>query len=183
MTPADREAANAAMRDRMRAKWAAAAKQHEFTHRTVPPRVVIPLGPGAQVAIRNAVTFSFGPLQVVTRRLDQAAISAALLRLQTHTRTWPDGTMRGIKKLIYRAGQWVSPTMKTVWKDGQCSAKDFTEEGALRGHAGIHAVWPDKLKELNEYEGKLVEIAGWGQCTVADLGWRAQHARIVRELL
>ena len=40
-----------------------------------------------------------------------------------------------------------------------------------------------RLRELNEYSGRLVEIAGWGQCTFGDLGWRAQHAKVVRELI
>lgn len=189
MTPearivADRIAANDARRDRMRQRWADdAGRRSPPPPAPILPRVVIPLGPGAQLAIRNRVTLTFGPLVITMPRLEQARISEAVLRLQSSARAWPDGTMRGIKRLIWRDGSWVSPSRGTVWKEGRTSAVDFDEAGELRGEAGIHAVWPDKLKELNEYSGKLVEVAGWGRCTVADLGWRAEHAAVVRELL
>lgn len=193
MTPRERDAigqrlsSNEDRRARQRARWAANAdawhQQHAPAPAPVLPRVVVPLGPGAQLAIRNRVTFTFGPLNISVQRFNEAQISAALLRLQSGARSWPDGTMRGIKRLQWKAGQWVSPSMGTVWKDGTCTAADFNESGGLRGEAGIHAVWPDKLEELTGYPGRLVEIAGWGECTVADLGWRAQHARVVRELL
>lgn len=181
---AQRFAANDARRERMRERWAAdSAKRTPPAPEPIRPRLVLPLGPNAELAIRNQVTFKFGPLQFVMPHLDEAKISAALMRLQSEARSWPDGTMRGIKRLVRRDGDWVSPSRGTVWKGGRLSAEDFDEQGELRGHAGIHAVWPDKLKELNEYDGRLVEIAGWGQCTVGDLGWRAQHAAVIRELL
>lgn len=181
-----RQAYAAEVRDRMRRRCAEESAKRAAQHpgpAPVVPRVVIDLGPNAQLAIRNRVAFTFGPLRVILPTLDQAKISAAMFRLQAPARSWPDGTMRGIKRLICRGDDWISPTMGTVWKEGTCSAEDFDENGTLRGLAGIHAVWPDKLEELNGYEGRVVEIAGWGQCTVADLGWRAQHARVVRELL
>lgn len=191
MTPEDRKLAaiaqhTAAARDRMRQRWAedAAKRDVPIPRPDVPKAVVIPLGPNARLWIRNRVTLKFGPLLVSMDRFEQEKIAAALLRLQSEARAWPDGTMRGIKRLVKRPdGLWESPTWRTVWKDGRCSAKDFDERGELRGEAGIHAVWPDKLDELNHYGGQLVEIAGWGQCTVGDLGWRAQHAKVVRELL
>lgn len=179
-----REQLNEARRARMRARWAEeAAKRTPPPAEPIVPRVVIPFGPKTVLAIRNRVMLKHGPLKIWLEELDQPKIMQAVARLQLEVRAWPDGTMRGIKRLIWRKGLWVSPSRGTVWKDGRLSAVDFDEQGELRGEAGIHAVWPDKLKELNEYEGRLVEIAGWGQCTVGDLGWRAQHARVVRELL
>lgn len=191
MTPLEqqqaREAANDARRARMRDRWAKDADAWREKNAPAPveviPKVVIPFGKNIEVAIRNRVRIKFGPLIMFMERFEQDRIMAAVMRMQSEARAWPDGTMRGIKRLIWRAGVWVSPSQGTVWKNGTCSADDFDETGELRGHAGIHAVWPDKLKELNYYDGRLVEIAGWGQCTVGDLGWRAQHARVVREIL
>lgn len=187
-----REQHNDAYRDRMRQRCADAALARELAaeearrgaQAAIPRRTEIELAPGARLVVGSKIAcFTFGPLNIRMARVDQKSIGEALLRLQTLTRQWPDGTMRGIKRLIWKDGAWVSPSQLTVWKEGMCSAKDFDEQGELRGKAGIHAVWPDKLKELNEYSGRLVEIAGWGQCTVGDLGWRAQHAKVVRELL
>lgn len=189
---ASRDQHNAAMRERMRLRCAAAAMVREAAaedyrrgaQAAIPRRTEIDLAPDSRLIVGSRLAlFTYGPLEFRMERVDQASIGRCLMRLSNPARSWPDGTMRGIKRLRWTDKGWVSPARETMWKDGCLSATDFDEAGDLRGEAGIHATWSDTLTELRSYDGKLVEISGWGQCTVGDIGWRAQHARVVRELI
>lgn len=123
----------------------------------------------------------------ITRRMlrfSEPEIGRAILRLQDTRQRWPDGTLRGLKKLIYKDGKWISPSQKTVWDGDTCVAKEFKiGDEALRGHEGIHAVWADHTAELNDYEGDLIEVSGYGECVVGDIGWRAQFSKVVSRII
>lgn len=76
----------------------------------------------------------------------------------------------------------ISPQQKAVWGN-TLKARNWTNTGAVRGVAGIHAVWPVNRKELLEYidsDTVLVELRGFGDTVQGDLGWRAECAMIVK---
>jgi hypothetical protein len=194
---ADREKRNAARRDQMRARWAADRPDQPkpvVSGNVVEPdewrrgRTVaqIPIGQGEVVITRSGVYVSSGDLSIRLQKLKgkEQEIAHALMRLQAASHRWPDGTLRGIKRLMLVRGRWLSPSQHVFWdENGELHAEGFSADDALRGHNGIHAAWADTLSELNGYEGALVEIAGWGACVVGDLGWRAEHAKVVRKLI
>jgi hypothetical protein len=125
-----------------------------------------------------------GGLSIVTDRVDQAQINATLMRMQVGAHHWPDGTLRGFKRLLRVGGKWVSPSYRTEWpEDGVLEAKDFSEQDAVRGRGGIHATWAEGVRELRSYNGHIVELSGYGRCVVGDIGWRSEFARIVRVLM
>jgi hypothetical protein len=75
-----------------------------------------------------------------------------------------------------------SPHQCTTWTSNVLSAANWTNQGALRGVAGIHACWPWTLNELLKYRFDavhvLVELRGFGDTIQGDWGWRAEHAMI-----
>lgn len=182
-----RELANELKRQQWRD--ALAAKSREFT-KTNP--LTTPLNPTHfQISKDASLTFNgrrailrWGKLSIGFQSFDEAQVTKAIARLQDPARYWKDGTLRGVKRLIQDPhGNWVSPTYQVTWENGECHANVLDSELILRGKAGIHAVWADQLDELNGYPGRLVELAAWGTAVVGDLGWRAEHARIVRQLI
>lgn len=110
------------------------------------------------------------------------------------TRRWPDGSLMGVKMLVWKRGEIRSPMHPAVWHEGKLSAVLATTSTVLRGHEGIHAIWPPRddeggsMQELMDYAPRhrqqfLCKLRGWGDCVLADIGWRAQHAQIVEVLI
>ena len=179
-----RDERNKVLRDRARARWAEEAMaraEAKVTHEMV----TIPVGDKGRLEVSAVhARLVWGPLSIAFEKFDEQQIALALERLQSPSRNWVDGTLRGVKRLLRRDGAWMSPSTGTLWVDGECHAQSVPDETqGLRGMEGVHAVWVDQLEELNHYPGRLVEVAGWGAAVVGDLGWRAEHARVVRQLL
>lgn len=189
MTPAEllairqRELKNEQDRARWRQQLAAARARSEPAPRSVLEPTVIPMGPnGSVIFTGRGAMLRWGSLSIGFAKFDERQISLTVMRLQDDRKSWPDGTLRGVKRLLKTPKGWMSPTQRTLWENDRCDG-ELDESMDLRSHSGVHAVWADCLEELNMYPGRLVEVAGWGVALVGDLGWRAEHAKIVRELI
>ena len=104
---------------------------------------------------------------------------------------WADGTLKGIKTLVWREGAVWSPLHRVEWVGARLVAENYHTEDAdgVRGHGGIHAIWPPSLEsdaaigEFEQYARRQPKeftalVSGWGRSIMGDVGWRAEHCRI-----
>lgn len=80
----------------------------------------------------------------------------------------------------------ISPTSLYVWLGSEGVAKDFRNEGAVRGHVGFHAAWPtDSLErwtdsEVDHHATQVKALVkGWGDLVLGEQGWRSEKLTIV----
>lgn len=103
---------------------------------------------------------------------------------------WGDGSLKGLKTLVWKDRAVRSPLHKVVWEGGKLVAQEFYTGQGVRGEGGIHAIWPAGTKDndaaLREFAGYARRtptqftalVNGWGRCVMGDVGWRAEHCRI-----
>lgn len=100
-----------------------------------------------------------------------------------------DGGLFGVRFFATVRSQtrvWLlSPTSAFLWESESATAKDFSNNGAVRGHIGFHAAWPEDLKtwELSYVDHQVhpvkALVKGYGDVVVGDEGWRSEEMMIV----
>ena len=80
----------------------------------------------------------------------------------------------------------ISPTSMFVWLESKGVAKDFRNEGAVRGHVGFHAAWPMESLEMwtkSEVDHSVARVKalvkGYGDLVLGEQGWRSERLTIV----
>ena len=100
-----------------------------------------------------------------------------------------DGGVYGVRFFAFARGSTrcylVSPTSMFVWDTAEGVAKDFSNNGAVRGHIGFHAAWPVELERWTESPVDHVQypvkalVKGYGDIVVGEQGWRSERMQIV----
>lgn len=101
-----------------------------------------------------------------------------------------DGGIYGVRFFnVYPAtngAMLVSPTSQFVWETKFATAKDFRNEGAVRGHIGFHAAWPESLANWAEsyvdHHTTQVKalVKGYGDLVQGTMGWRSERLEIIQ---
>lgn len=96
-----------------------------------------------------------------------------------------DGGIYGVRFFdAHPPGFLVSPTSKYVWETKRATT-EFSNAGAVRGHVGFHAAWPESLETwpssgVDHYTTKVKALVkGYGDLVQGTEGWRAQSLEIV----
>lgn len=106
---------------------------------------------------------------------------------------WADGSLKGMKTFVWdsRLGEVRSPLYTVAWSSAKHTAENFVAGTEVRNEGGIHAIWPPRglddeasFEEWLEYVPRdrkafMALVSGWGRTVMGDVGWRAEHARIV----
>lgn len=115
---------------------------------------------------------------------DESAQQSLLVRFRD-----VDGGIFGVRFFDVMPGQdrvfLVSPTSRFVWEKTSAIARDFKNEGAVRGHVGFHAAWPASLERWTETfvdhgrtEAKAL-VKGYGDLVIGEAGWRSERMTIM----
>lgn len=100
-----------------------------------------------------------------------------------------DGGVFGVRFFDFYPGAsrgfLISPSSHFVWDRAEATARDWKNQGAVRGHIGFHAAWPSTLSEWQKSavdhcttEVKAL-VKGYGDLVLGEVGWRSERMRIV----
>ncbi len=76
-----------------------------------------------------------------------------------------------------------------IWESVEGFAKDFKNEGALRGHIGFHAGWPESLET---WQNSIIDhpntgikalVKGYGDMVLGEVGWRSERMTVLSLLV
>jgi|SRR6478736_1903288 len=100
-----------------------------------------------------------------------------------------DGGVYGVRFFDFMPSQFggflVSPTSRFIWESSEAIAADFKNSGAVRGHVGFHAAWPDTLGRWKETSVDhhitpvKALVKGYGDLVLGDMGWRSERLTII----
>lgn len=100
-----------------------------------------------------------------------------------------DGGIYGVRYFnVYPASSGcflISPTSHFVWETKKAVANDFRNDGAVRGHVGFHAAWPESLERWTDswVDHHITEVKalvkGYGDVVQGTKGWRSERLEIV----
>lgn len=96
-----------------------------------------------------------------------------------------DGGIYGVRFFdAHPPGFLVSPTSKYVWETKRATT-EFSNKGAVRGHVGFHAAWPESLESwptsaVDHHTTKVKALVkGYGDLVQGTEGWRAQTLELI----
>jgi hypothetical protein len=100
-----------------------------------------------------------------------------------------DGGVYGVRFFNFMPSQFggflVSPTSRFIWESTDAVASDFRNSGAVRGHVGFHAAWPESLQWWQEtaVDHHITEVKalvkGYGDLVLGDVGWRSERLTLL----
>lgn len=100
-----------------------------------------------------------------------------------------DGGVYGVRFFDFMPSQFggflVSPTSSFIWESSEAIATDFKNSGAVRGHVGFHAAWPESLQTWQQtsvdHHTMPVKalVKGYGDLILGEMGWRSERLTVL----
>lgn len=100
-----------------------------------------------------------------------------------------DGGVYGVRFFDFMPSQFggflVSPTSRFIWESSEAIASDFRNSGAVRGHVGFHAAWPESLQRWQEtavdhhITPVKALVKGYGDLVLGEVGWRSERLTVL----